>query len=162
MKTLCWIVRHPLYAGSWYLRGKPYSAAAVLLACLLASTAAVSTPGCAATQPPAGTYSATGLKAFNADQLLKDIEALSETARNLNAATGQLHLKDVDTALVRDFALSAGAGLQAYANGNGTLAVVVTAYHELSAKLSTEAKLNDKLRFVLGVIDSAVANIPAQ
>lgn len=29
MKTLVWIVRHPLFAASWYLRGKPYSAAVV-------------------------------------------------------------------------------------------------------------------------------------
>jgi hypothetical protein len=77
-------------------------------------------PGCAAlSAPPAGTYSTAGLKAFNADQLLKDITALSETAVNLNATTGPLHLKDRDTALVRDFALSAGAGLVAYGNGSG-------------------------------------------
>jgi hypothetical protein len=26
MKTLFWILRHPLFAASWYVRGKPYSA----------------------------------------------------------------------------------------------------------------------------------------
>jgi hypothetical protein len=26
MKTLFWILRHPLYASSWYLTGRPYSA----------------------------------------------------------------------------------------------------------------------------------------
>ncbi len=25
MKTLAWIIRHPLYAACWYLTGKPYS-----------------------------------------------------------------------------------------------------------------------------------------
>lgn len=26
MRTIAWALRHPLYAGSWYFRGKPYSA----------------------------------------------------------------------------------------------------------------------------------------
>lgn len=46
MKTLAWIVRHPLYAASWYLRGKPYSAA-LLLVCLLGG-AVVALPACGA------------------------------------------------------------------------------------------------------------------
>jgi hypothetical protein len=27
LKTVAWIIRHPLYAGSWYLRGATWSAA---------------------------------------------------------------------------------------------------------------------------------------
>ncbi len=113
-------------------------------------------PACASAPP---SYSDAGKKAFNADQLFKDIQALSETAINLNAATGKEHLKDRDTALVRDFALSAGAGLQSYANGNGTLAIVVQAYHQLMANLSAEAAVNDKLRFVLTLIDTNINRI---
>lgn len=136
------------------------AAGAVLLACVLTG-ATVTLPACASA-PPAGTYTATGMKAFNADQLLKDITALSETAIKLNATTGKLHLKDSDTALIRDFALSAGAGLQSYANGSGTLAVIVSAYHELAVKLSTEAQINEPLRQVLALIAGAVDNIPLQ
>ncbi len=44
----------------------------MLLACVLVA-GALTMPGCAATQPPAGTYSNAGLKAFDADKLLKDI-----------------------------------------------------------------------------------------
>lgn len=139
--------------------GAPLSA--VLLACVLGA-GAFSLPACAATQPPAGTYSDVGLKAFNADQLLKDVQALSETAINLNAMQGKEHLKDRDTALVRDFALSAGAGLLAYGNGQGSLGVVVAAFDELSRKLSAEAALNDKLRFVLALVAANIHRIPVQ
>lgn len=123
----------------------------VLVLCLASIT------GCASAPP---SYSAQGAKAFNADQLLKDINALSETARNLNATTGKLHLSDRDTAYVRDFSLSAGAAILAYGQGSGKLGIVVTAYHNLQGQLSTDAKANDRLRFVLGVVDAALANIP--
>lgn len=118
----------------------------------------LSLPGCAS-HPPAGTYSDVGLKAFDADQLLKDVQALSQTAINLNATTGKLHLSDIDTAFVRDFALGAGAGLQAYANGNGSLSVVAVAYHTLIYRLSADAKANDNLKFILALIDSALGNL---
>jgi hypothetical protein len=133
----------------------------LVLAVVLAG-AAVSMPACAATRPPAGTYSTAGLKAFDADEALKDITALSQTAINLNATSGKEHLTDRDTAFVRDFALSAGAGLVAYGNGSGTLAVVVAAFDELSRKLSTEASLNDKLRFVLALVSENIHRIPVQ
>lgn len=133
----------------------------VMIAALL-GLAALTMTGCAATRPPAGTYSAAAVKAFDAGQAIKDITALSETAINLNAASGQLHLKDRDTAFVRDFALSAGAGLVAYGQGSGSLAVVVTAFDELSRKLSAEAVLNDKLRFVLALVAANIHRIPVQ
>lgn len=159
--------RSPLPSGaamaSGVVDGSPASKVGiVLLACVLAGGAAFTMPGCAATRPPAGTYTTAGLKAFDADQAIKDITALSQTAINLNAASGQLHLKDRDTALIRDFALSAGAGLVAYGKGQGTLDVVVTAFDELSRKLSTEATLNDKLRFVLALVAENIHRIPVQ
>jgi len=123
----------------------------VLVVCLAAL------PACASAPP---NYSAQGVKAFNADQLLKDIDALGQTARNLNAETGKLHLSDRDTAYIRDFSLSAGAALQAYGQGSGTLGIVITAYHHLQGQLSADAKANDKLRYILGVVDAALANIP--
>lgn len=112
--------------------------------------------GCASAPP---NLTPVGQKAFNADQLLKDIDALGQTARNLNATTGQLHLSDRDTAYVRDFSISASAGILAYGQGAGTLAIVVTAYHNLQGQLSADAKANDKLKFVLGVVDAAIAQI---
>lgn len=149
--------------ASGVVAGSPASkVSAILLACVLAGAVSFSTPGCAATRPPAGTFSSAGLKAFDADQLLKDITALSQTAVNLNATQGQLHLKDRDTAFVRDFALSAGAGLVAYGKGQGTLDVVVAAFDELSRKLSAEAALNDKLRFVLALVADNIHRIPGQ
>lgn len=129
--------------------------AVLLFACVLAGAGL---PACASA-PPAGTYSDTGLKTFNADQVLKNVQALSETAINLNAQTGPLHLSDRDTALVRDFALSAGAGLQSYANGSGTLVIVSKAYHELIARLSVDAKVNDQVKFYLALIDGALSNV---
>lgn len=132
--------------------------AALLCSCILSGA---SLPGCASA-PPAGTYSSVGLKAFNAGQLLKDVTALSETAVKLNATTGSLHLSDLDTAFVRDFALSAGAGLSAYGQGVGTLAVVVAAFDELTRRLSSEAVLNDKLRFVLLLVADNIHRIPVQ
>lgn len=114
-------------------------------------------PACASA-PPA--YSDAGRKAFNADQLFKDIQALSETAINLNATTGRLHLSDRDTSFVRDFALSAGAGLVSYSNGSGSISVVVTAFDELTRRLSAQAALNDKFRFVLTLVADNIHRIP--
>jgi len=130
----------------------------VLLACVLGG-AAFTLPACASAPP---SYSDAGRKAFNADELMKDITALSQVAKNLNATSGKLHLKDSDTALVRDFALSAGAGLLAYGQGQGTLAVVVTAYQQLAAHLSTEAKVNPSFKAALALVDAAIRTIPIQ
>ena len=91
----------------------------ILLACALGLGTMT---GCALNpQPPAGTYSAAGTKAFNADQLLKDLSAVGQTARNLNATTGTEHLTDKDTAMVRDASLIAAAGLNAWGTGATTL-----------------------------------------
>lgn len=117
------------------------------------------TPGGCASAPPA--YSPIAQKAFKADELVKAVQALSETAIKLNATTGKLHLSDKDTSFVRDFALSAGAGLVSYGQGTGTLGVVVTAFHELTQKLSANAALNEGLRFYLGVVTASIENIPA-
>jgi hypothetical protein len=135
---------------------KRFIGTAVLVVAL--ASAAFMLPACASA-PPAGTYSDTGLKTFNADQLLKNVQALSETAINLNAQTGSWHLSDRDTALIRDFALSAGAGLQSYANSSGTLLIVSKAYHELIARLSVDAKVNDQVKFYLALIDGALSNV---
>jgi hypothetical protein len=113
-------------------------------------------PACASAPP---SYSTAGVQAFNADQLLNDIDALGQTARNLNAQTGALHLSDRDTAYIRDFSLSASAGILAYGQGKGTLAIVVASYHNLQGQLSVDAKANDKLRYVLGVVDAVIATI---
>lgn len=112
--------------------------------------------GCAKAPP---NLTPAGQKAFNADELTKDITALWETAKNLNATTGKLHLSDRDTAYIRDFSLAAGSALLAYGQGAGKLAIVATAYHNLQGQLSIDAKANDRLRFVLGVVDAAIAAI---
>lgn len=96
---------------------------AVILAVVLGGAmlgAAVFTSACASA-PPAGTYSPVVTKAYNADQLVKDLIALGQTARNLNAVSGQEHLTDRDTAYIRDGSLIAGAGLYAYGQGATTL-----------------------------------------
>lgn len=136
---------------------KRFVGPAILLVCVLG--AAVSLPACATTRPPARTFSAAGVKAFDADEALKAITALSQTAININAERGRLHLSDRDTALIRDFALSAGAGLLAYGQGKGTLAIVVSAFHELTVKLSAEAVLNDQLRVVLALVADQIGRI---
>lgn len=93
---------------------------AILLGCALF----VTVPGCALKAPPAGTYTSAGDRAWKADQLLKDLQAAGQTARNLNgiALPNKEHLSDKDTALVRDFSLIAGAGLNAWGSGATTLA----------------------------------------
>jgi hypothetical protein len=154
-----WLRQSPWKTADDRLMTTIARSAPVLMIAGLLGLAACTMPGCASA-PPAGTYSTVGLKAFNADALLKDVTALSETAINLNATSGPLHLKDRDTAIVRDFALSAGAGLVAYADGKGSLAVVVAAFDELTRKLSAEASLNDKLRFILALVADNIHRIP--
>jgi hypothetical protein len=100
-------------------KGGPPAAAIILLACLPLATMNAS---CASGgMPPPGTYDAAGTKAFKADQLLKDVRAAGQTARNLNAVSGAGHLSDLDTAHIRDFSLVAGAGLNAWGSGATTL-----------------------------------------
>jgi hypothetical protein len=107
-------------------------------------------------QPPAGTYSPAGTRAFNADQLLRDLQAVSQTAINLNAQTGKLHLSDADTALVRDFALSAGAALASYGTGGSTLAQIRDAYFALMRNLSVDGKQHPQLAGALMAIGIAL------
>ena len=95
--------------------------------------------GCA-TALPAGTYTAPVLAQYNATPLQQSILALSQTAVAMNAATGPTHLKDADTALVRDFALSSSAAIDAYVAGNGTLVTVRTGFDILLRGLSADAK----------------------
>lgn len=129
---------------------------------VLALVLALGSYGCASVQPPAGTYTTAGLKAFNGDETLKALTALSQTAVNLNATTGREHLTDRDTALVRDFALSAGDGVLAYSQGRGTLATVLAGFQTLTETLSREASVNEKLRFVLAIVSENLHRIPAQ
>jgi len=131
----------------------------VLLALCLSCSVACAT---VQPQPPAGTYSAQGLKAFNADQFIKDLTALSQTAINLNATSGKEHLSDVDTGYVRDFALTAGAAAQSYGAGNGTIGIIQTAYNTLLTRLSADAKINGTLATAIAVITAAVNALPAQ
>lgn len=88
-------------------------------ALLLAALCTVS-PGCA-TNPPPGTYSPGGQRAYDATQLLKDVDAVGATARNLNALQGADHLSDKDTGIVRDVCLVVAAGLNAWGSGAATL-----------------------------------------
>jgi hypothetical protein len=106
--------------------------------------------------PPAGTYDPITMKAYHADRLVQDLQALSETAINLNGTAGALHLSDKDTRLVRDFALAAAQAAQAYANGNGSLTVIVTGLDTLTRGLSTEAKANSTFAKVLAAVQVTV------
>jgi hypothetical protein len=93
----------------------------LLLVMLLFSTPLLS--NCALhQQPPPGTYTPAVTRTYNADQFMKDLNALSQTARNLNATKGKEHLSDLDTQYVKDFTLAAGAGLLAYGQGATTIA----------------------------------------
>jgi hypothetical protein len=87
----------------------------VLVGCLFLS-------GCATVSPPAGTYTPAVTQTYQADQLIKDLAAIGQTARNLNATTGAEHLSDLNTSRIRDFSLIAGAGVNAWGNGATTLA----------------------------------------
>jgi hypothetical protein len=119
---------------------------------VMLALALVSVVGCASA-PPAG----TDLRQFHAQQLLADVQTLSTLAQSLHTNTGTFQLSDHDAQLVQTFATSAGAGIQAYGAGKGTLAVVSAAFHDLVAGLSTEAALNDRIKFVLTLVDSALS-----
>jgi hypothetical protein len=115
--VLNWVRKQPWKAGVVAATDVARSASVLLLVALLAGW---TMPGCASA-PPKGTYTAAGEHAWTAHQLLRDLTAVSQTAINLNATTGRLHLHDSDTALVRDFTLIAGAGLNAWGSGASTL-----------------------------------------
>jgi hypothetical protein len=134
--------------------GAALSAAAVAL---LLGGVGFTAAGCAAhAHPPAGTYSPAGDKAFDADNLLKDLVAISQVAVNLNAQTGKLHLTDRDTALVRDFALSAGAALKDYGTGQSTLVQVRDAYFALMREISVDGRQHPQLAGALMAIGIAL------
>ena len=132
-----------------------------LVGSLVGLLALAGSPACVH-QPPAGTYSAQGTKAFNADQILKDLQALSETAINLNATSGAEHLSDANTRIVRDLTLTTGAAVNSYGTGATTLDTIKSTYALGVNKLSTEAVLNPKLTAALGVIQRALDALPAQ
>jgi hypothetical protein len=111
---------------------------AVLLGLALGGAVA-GTPACA-TAPPAGTYTAPVQRQYDVTPLQQAILALSQTAVAMNAASGPTHLKDADTVLVRDFALSASHAVDRYAAGDGTLRAVVDGFHQLVTRLSVDAK----------------------
>lgn len=108
--------------------------------------------GCASA-PPAG----TDLRQFHAKQLLADVQTLSQLAESLHSNPGTFQLSDQDAKLFQDFATSAGVGIQAYSDGKGTLAVVSSAFHDLLNGLSADATLNDRLKFVLTLVDTALS-----
>jgi hypothetical protein len=103
-----------------------------------------------------------GQAAYTADQLVLDVTALGQTAINLNAQTGALHLSVADTKLVRDFTLSAGATANTYASGQGTLATVVTGLQTLTKQLSADAKANSTLSKALSAIQIGLTALGAQ
>lgn len=78
---------------------------------------------CSHLNPPAGTYTPAVTQTYQADVLIKDLDALGQTARNLNAlpTTDKEHLSDLTTSKVRDVSLIMGAGINAYGNGATTL-----------------------------------------
>lgn len=92
-----------------------------MLACVLAGGSMM---GCASTQPPPGTYTPAVTKTFQADELIKALDAVVVTAKNFNATTGTLHLSDANTKLVIDSSEIVGAGLYAWGQGATTLAAL--------------------------------------
>lgn len=130
----------------------------LVLLCALV-TAGVSTAACPP-KPPAGTYSPTGTRAAAADQGLKDLTAVSQTAINLNATTGRLHLSDRDTRLVRDAVLAIGTALDQYAKGTSTAVQVRAGLDTLLPQLSVEARANATLAKVLAVLASTLQSLP--
>lgn len=102
--------------------------AAIVLAIGLVAGASA---GCASARPPAGTYTQPVQHAWDATEALHALTALAQTAKNLNAQSGQLHLSDRNTAYVRDNSLLVGAFLNAYGEGATTLGAVGVAIDRL-------------------------------
>lgn len=133
-----------------------------LIAVSLILISIISTSSCAGNPPP-GTYSTQGTRAYNAVQLLKDINAMSQTAINLNAQQGKLHLTDLDTSYVRSFALSAATSLNAYGTTPATnLGVVARGFQSLTQSLSASAKANSTFAKVLAIVAAGVNSLPTQ
>lgn len=80
MKTLFWIVRHPWYACSWYLRGKPYSAVVLLALVVFAGMGS----NCV---PPPPNLSPQAVTAFNQTRLEKTLDVIRDTAQDGSATT---------------------------------------------------------------------------
>jgi hypothetical protein len=118
--------------------------------------------GCMHKQPPAGTYSDAGLKAFNADAFIVDLTALSQVAVNLNATAGGEHLSDANTRMVRDFALAAGKATDNYGRGTGTLANIKDTYTTLLTDLPADVRINPKLAAALQLIANGLNVIPEE
>ena len=131
----------------------------ILLACVLSLGMVFGSSGCAGNPPP-GTYSAQGQRTFNAVQFVTDLQALSQTAMNLNATTGKLHLTDRDTQYVRDFALSAASAAQTYATTGSNYGVITRGFSALTQSLSTDAKQNSTLAKVLAIVAVTVNSLP--
>lgn len=109
-------------------------------------------PGCASA-PPAG----TDPRLVHAAQLTADVQLAVQIVTILHDTPGTFQASDHDLALTKDFAATAGAGIQAYKDGKGSLSVVSTAFHALLGGLSADLKLNDRVKFVLTLVDSALS-----
>jgi hypothetical protein len=108
-------------------------------------------------QPPAGTYSPVGTKAFQADAAITDLSAVSQTAINLNAQTGPLHLSDANTRIVRDLILTTAAALSSYGQGATTAGTVQAAWSTGLKSLGAEVTANPTLQTALAVVSAAIA-----
>lgn len=135
---------------------------AFFLALTLAAGVAGATACSIHRQPPPGTYTDAGLKAYNGDQFLKDLLALSQTAINLNAAAGAEHLSDANTRLVRDFSLSAAAEATAYAQGKSAAAQIRFTTAEFMSHIQVERAAHPTLAAILDIIVAEVNALPAQ
>lgn len=152
---------HPLATQESGATLSPFNSTKPLAIVLLAAAVTLgATSACAVhQQPPAGTYSPAGQRAFDADQFLKDLTALSATAINLNAQTGRMHLSDQDTALVRAFTLAAGAALQDYGTGASPLQTVRDAYFALLRQISVDGSQHPQLAGALLAIGVALNQV---
>ena len=107
-------------------------------------------------QPPPGTYDAATSRHYSADQLITAIDAVVQTAGNLNATTGKLHLSDLDTSIVLKSAGAMSAAVQSYATGSSTAASVRTAIDAFLGSLSVDAKQHPTLAPVLAALTAAL------
>jgi hypothetical protein len=122
---------------------------------LLLILALIAAPGChtLAPQPPPGTYTTAVQQTYDADQGIKALTALSQTAINLNAPAASPHLSDADLAIVGNIVLPAGALLDAWGNGATTLSAVQTGLND--------AKLGPTASIVRAAISAAITKYGA-
>lgn len=88
-----------------------------------------------------------------ADQITKDLIAVSQTAINLNAAG---KLSDAGTLTVRDAVLVIEAAVNGYGTGAATAQSVAAAYDTAWAALAQDAKLSTPLQTTLAVVKAAI------